>query len=53
MIPERDIWRSAQVIIRRHEAEAAVHATLRADELLALGVVEDAIVRERIVRAIK
>jgi len=35
MIPDRDIWRAANLLIRQHGADAGVVAARRADEMLA------------------
>jgi hypothetical protein len=37
MIPDRDIWRAANLLIREHKAEAEIAATRRADEMLERG----------------
>jgi hypothetical protein len=37
MIPERDIWRAANLLIREHGAEAEMVAARRADEMLERG----------------
>jgi hypothetical protein len=34
MIPDRDIWRAANLLIREHSADAEVVAARRADEML-------------------
>jgi hypothetical protein len=31
-----DIWRSADELIKRHGEDAAIHAAMKADELLAI-----------------
>ena len=37
MIPDRDIWRAANLLIREHGAEAEVVSARRADEMLEAG----------------
>jgi len=51
-VSDRDIWRSAHILIKQHGADAAVHAAMKADKLLAVGDVEGAAVWKRIVQAI-
>jgi triphosphoribosyl-dephospho-CoA synthetase len=52
MTSDLDIWRAANLLIKRHGDDAAVMAVQRADELLAKGDVEGQIVWKRIVNAI-
>jgi hypothetical protein len=52
MIPDRDIWRSANLLIREHKADAEVVAARRADEMLERGDREGQLVWLRIKRAI-
>jgi hypothetical protein len=52
MIPERDIWRAANLLIREHGADAEIVATRRADEMLERGDHEGKLVWLRIQRAI-
>ena len=37
MIPDRDIWRAANLLISEHEADAEIVAARRADEMLERG----------------
>jgi hypothetical protein len=37
MIPDRDIWRAANLLIREHNADAEIVAARRADEMLERG----------------
>jgi hypothetical protein len=37
MIPDRDIWRAANLLIREHKADAEIVASRRADEMLERG----------------
>jgi hypothetical protein len=52
MIPERDIWRAANLLIREHSADAEIVAARRADEMLELGDREGQLVWLRIRRAL-
>ena len=53
MISDPDIWRAAQLIIKRHGEDAAIAAAQRADELLNEGDHEGAAVWRRILRAVE
>ena len=48
MIAEIDIWRAANILVKRHGVDAALVAAQRADELLAKGDVEGCAVWKRI-----
>ncbi len=37
MIPDLDIYRSTQVLVKRHGQDAPIHATMRADAMLEKG----------------
>ena len=52
MIPDRDIWRAANLLIREHGAEAEIVAARRADEMLERGDYEGRVVWLRIRRAV-
>ena len=52
MIPDRDIWRAANLLIREHEADAATVAARRGDEMLQRGDRDGQLVWPRIRRAI-
>ena len=52
MTTDRDIWRSAHIMLKQHAGDAAVVAAQRADEMLAKGDVEGQLVWKRIVDAI-
>ena len=52
MIPDRDIWRAANLLIREYKAEAEVVAARRADEMLERGDRDGQLVWFRIKRAI-
>lgn len=53
MIPEPDIWRAAQVMIRRFGADAATQAAMRADELAIEGDTVGCATWRRIMTAIE
>ena len=53
MISDPDIWRGAQLMIKRHGAEAPLVAAQRADELLAQGDIEGNAIWKRITRAVE
>ncbi len=53
MIPDLDIYRSAQVLIKRHGQDAPIHAAMRADELLEAGDLDGYAVWRRILRAVE
>jgi hypothetical protein len=52
MIPDRDIWRAANLLIREHSADAEVVAARRADEMLERDDRDGQLVWLRIRRAI-
>ena len=52
MIPDRDIWRAANLLIREHSADAEVVAARRADDMLERGDRDGQLVWLRIRRAI-
>ena len=52
MMPDRDIWRAANLLIREHGAEAEVVSVRRADETLERGDPDGQLVWLRIRRAI-
>jgi len=52
MMPDRDIWRAANLLIREHGAEAEVVSARRADEMLERGDHQGQLVWLRIRRAI-
>ncbi len=53
MIPDLDIWRSAQVLIKQHGQDAPIHAAMRADAMLDKGDLDDCAVWRRILRAVE
>ncbi len=50
---ERDIWRSAKALVDQHGDDAAIHAAMRADELLDEGDLDGAATWRRVIQAIK
>ncbi len=52
MIPDLDIYRSANVLIREHGQEAPLEAAKHADAMLEKGDLEGQAVWKRIVRAV-
>jgi hypothetical protein len=52
MIPDRDIWRAANLLVRKHGADAELVAARRADEMLERGDRNGQLVWLRIMRAI-
>ncbi len=53
MTSDPDIWRSAQVLVKRHGQDAPIHAAMRADELLEAGDLDGCAVWKRILRAVE
>jgi len=53
LIPNLDIYRTANVLIREHGADAPIHAAMRADELLEAGDLDGLAVWKRILRAVE
>ncbi len=52
MIPDLDIYRSAQVLIKQHGQDAPIHAAMRADAMLDKGDLDGYAVWKRILRAV-
>ena len=53
MIPDLDIYRSANVLVKQHGPDAPIHAAMRADAMLEKGDVDGYAVWKRIVKAIE
>ena len=53
MIPDLDIFRSAQILVKQHGQDAPLHAAMRADELLEAGDLDGCAVWKRILRAVE
>ncbi len=51
MIPDLDIYRSAHLLVKRHGAEATIHAAMRADAMLDKGDLDGQRVWMRILKA--
>ncbi len=52
MIPDLDIYRSAQAVIKQHGQDAPIHAAMRADAMLEKGDLDGYAVWRRILRAV-
>ncbi len=52
MIPDLDIYRAANVIIKQYGQDAPIHAAMRADAMLEKGDLDGFSVWKRILRAI-
>jgi hypothetical protein len=53
MIPDLDIYRAANVLIRQHGEDAPIRAAMRADELLEAGDVDGCATFKRVMKAAK
>ncbi len=53
MLPDLDIFRSAQVLVKHHGQDAPIHAAMRADAMLEKGDVDGCAVWKRIVTAVE
>ncbi len=53
MTPDLDIWRSAQVLVKRHGQDAPIHAAMRADAMIETGDLDGCAVWRRVLRAIE
>ena len=53
MIPDLDIYRSAQVLVKQHGPDAPIHAAMRADVMLDKGDLEGYAAWRRILRAVE
>ena len=51
MIPDLDIYRSAQALVKQHGEDAPIHAAMRADAMLDKGDLDGYAVWRRILRA--
>ncbi len=52
MIPDLDIYRSANLLVKQHGEDAPIHAAMRADALLDAGDLDEYEIWKRIVRAV-
>ena len=53
MIPDLDIFRSAQVLVKQHGDGAPIEAAMRADAMLEAGNLDGYTVWKRILRAVE
>ncbi len=53
MTSDLDIWRSANLLIKRHGADAPIHAAMRADALLEAGDLHGCAVFKRVIKAVE
>ncbi len=53
MIPDLDIFRSANLLVKRHGKDAPFHAAMRADAMLEAGDLGGGVVWKRILRVIE
>ncbi len=53
MIPDRDIYRTAPVLVKRHGEDAPIHAAMRADAMLEKGDLDGYAVWRRILWAVE
>ncbi len=53
MIPDLDIYRSANVLVKRHGQDAPIEAAMRADAMLDKGGLEGCAVWKRVLRAVE
>ena len=53
MIPDLDIYRSAQVLVTHHGQDAPIEAAMRADAVLDKGELDGYAVWKRILRAVR
>lgn len=51
MIPDLDIWRAANELIKQHGEDAAIHAAMKADKFMTAGDVDGAATWRRIAAA--
>ncbi len=53
MIPDLDIYRSANLLVKQHGDDAPIHAAMRADAMLEAGDLDGYAVWKRILRAVE
>ncbi len=53
MIPDLDIYRSAQVLVKQHGEDAPIHAAMRSDAMLEKGDLAGVATWRRILRAVE
>ena len=52
MIPDLDIFRSANLLVKQHGEDAPIHAAMRADAMLEAGDLDGYAVWRRVLRAV-
>ena len=52
-VSDLDIYRSANLLVKRHGEDAPIHAAMRADALLEAGDLDGAAVFKRVLRAVE
>ncbi len=53
MIPDLDIYRSANLLVKQHGEDAPIHAAMKADAMLEAGGLDGYAVWKRILRAVE
>ncbi len=53
MIPDLDIYHSANLLVKQHGEDAPIHAAMRADAMLEKGDLDGLAVWRRILRAVE
>ncbi len=53
MIPDLDIYRSANILVKQHGKDAPIQAAMRADAMLEAGDLDGYAVWKRILRAVE
>jgi hypothetical protein len=53
LTPDLDIYRSANLLVKRHGEDAPVHAAMRADAMLEAGDLDGLATWKRILRAVE
>ncbi len=53
MTPDLDIYRTANVLVKRHGQDAPIHAAMKADAMLEAGDLDGVAVWKRILRAVE
>ncbi len=51
MIPDLDIYRTANILVKQHGQDAPIHAAMRADAMLDKGDLDGYAVSKRIIKA--
>ena len=53
MIPDLDIYQSAQILVKRHGQDAPIYAAVRADAMLEKGDLDGYAVWKRVLKAVE